>query len=135
EERAHTATSEPVGEPILVAEGLGRKRTMEPFDLTLRAGEVVGLAGLLGSGRTETAKLIFGALRADSGKLKMDGKTVTRHAPRQSIRDGLAFCPEDRKAEGICGELSVRENIILGLQTKRGWLRLLSRSEQERLAA
>ena len=134
EARSAANGSSATGEPILLAEGLGKKRTMAPFDLSLRAGEVVGLAGLLGSGRTETAKLIFGAMRPDAGKLRLDGKTVTRHTPRQSLRQGIAFCPEDRKAEGIFAELSVRENIVLGLQTKRGWLRRLSREEQDRLA-
>ncbi len=126
--------SSATGEPILTAQGLGRRRTIAPFDLSLRAGEVVGLAGLLGSGRTETAKLIFGAIRPDSGELDLDGAAVTYHSPRQSLRQGIAFCPEDRKAEGVFGELSVRENIIIALQSKRGWLHRLSRDEQERLA-
>ena len=109
-----------------MAEGVGRRRVMAPFDLTLRAGEVVGLAGLLGSGRTEVAKLVFGAMRADSGRVEIDGAPVAAHSPGQSLRRGMAFCPEDRKAEGIFAELSVRENIVLALQTKRGWLRRLS---------
>jgi galactofuranose transport system ATP-binding protein len=134
ETRHAAAAASAVGEPILVAEGLGRRRTMAPFDLALRAGEVVGLAGLLGSGRTETAKLIFGAVRPDSGRLTLDGVPFTYHSPRQSLRHGIGFCPEDRKAEGLIGELSVRENIVLALQAKRGWLRRLSRDEQERLA-
>jgi monosaccharide-transporting ATPase len=121
-------------EPILVAEGLGRKRTMEPFDLTLRPGEVVGLAGLLGSGRTETTKLMFGAIRADSGHLTLRGAPVARNSPRQSLHNGIVFCPEDRKAEGLVGELSVRENIMLGLQIKRGWFNLLSQDQQKKLA-
>ena len=127
----HRAAS---GPPLLVAEGLGRKRCFAPFDLELHAGEVVGLAGLLGSGRTETAKLVFGALKADSGHVTMNGQTMTHPSPRQSLRHGIAFCPEDRKAEGLVGELTVRENIILALQTKRGWLSPLPRAEQDRLA-
>jgi simple sugar transport system ATP-binding protein len=121
-------------EPILVAEGLGRKRTMEPFDLSLRPGQVVGLAGLLGSGRTETAKLVFGAFRSDSGRLTIRGHHVAHNSTRQALRNGVAFCPEDRKAEGLVGELSVRENIMLGLQLKRGWYNLLSQEQQKKLA-
>jgi simple sugar transport system ATP-binding protein len=120
--------------PILVAAGLGRRRSIAPFDLSLHAGEVIGLAGLLGSGRTETAKLIFGVSRPDSGQLSVDGVAVSVHSPRQSIRRGIAFCPEDRKAEGLFLDLSVRENIMMALQSKRGWLRQLTFDEQERLA-
>jgi galactofuranose transport system ATP-binding protein len=133
EERLETGPRAAGGEPILVAEGVGRRRVMTPFDLTLRPGEVVGLAGLLGSGRTEVAKLVFGAIRPDSGRREVAGAPMTRHSPAQALRHGMAFCPEDRKAEGIFAELTVRENIILGLQTKRGWLARLSRAEQERL--
>jgi simple sugar transport system ATP-binding protein len=134
EERAAKSASTAKGEPILVAEGLGRRRVMAPFDLSVRAGEVVGLSGLLGSGRTEVAKLLFGAIKHDSGKLAVGGAEVKAASPGHSLRLGLAFCPEDRKAEGIFGELTVRENIILGLQTKRGWLNRLSHDEQEALA-
>jgi simple sugar transport system ATP-binding protein len=133
--RRPTTESSASGEPILLAEGLGRRRVIAPFDLSLRAGEVVGLAGLLGSGRTETAKLIFGAVRHDTGQLKLDGVVTSAHSPGQSLRLGIAFCPEDRKAEGIFSELSIRENIMVGLQTKRGWLRRLSEDEQQRLAS
>jgi galactofuranose transport system ATP-binding protein len=135
EEQLAAETPTPQGEPVLVAEGLGRRRTMAPFDLSLREGEVVGLAGLLGSGRTEVAKLIFGAIRPDSGRLEIGGAPATRHSPRQSLLKGMAFCPEDRKAEGIFAELSVRENIVLALQSKRGWLRRLPQKEQDSLAA
>ena len=123
EERLVSATSAAKGEPIVVAEGLGRRRLMAPFDLSVRPGEVVGLAGLLGSGRTEVAKLIFGAVRPDSGRLSVAGLPMTAHSPGRSLRQGMAFCPEDRKAEGLILELTVRENIVLALQTKRGWLR------------
>ena len=125
----------PADTPVMLqAEGVGRKLTMEPFDLKLRGGEVVGLSGLLGSGRTEVAKLVFGAMKPDAGKLQVGGAPMTGHSPSRSIRAGVAFCPEDRKAEGAFGELSVRENIVMALQSKRGWLRLLSRGEQEKLA-
>jgi galactofuranose transport system ATP-binding protein len=134
EERLAREAPAAKGEPILVAEGLGRRRLMAPFDLAIRQGEVVGLAGLLGSGRTEVAKLIFGAVRPDSGRLSVGGVPMTAHSPGQSLRRGMAFCPEDRKAEGLISELTVRENIVLALQTKRGWLRRLSHDEQEELA-
>ncbi len=134
ETRPTTHAAVATGEPELAAEGLGRRRTMEPFDLSLRAGEVVGLAGLLGSGRTETAKLLFGAIRPDSGHLKFEGRPVAHNSPGHALHAGIAFCPEDRKAEGLFSELSVRENIILGLQTKRGWLHRLPHDEQRRLA-
>ena len=133
-ERPVRAEGDVIGAPVIEAKGLGRKRTIEPFDITVHAGEVVGLAGLLGSGRTETEKLIFGAIKPDSGAMKISGKPVGAHSPRQALRQGLAFCPEDRKADGLVGELSVRENIVLSLQAKRGWARLISRKEQDKLA-
>ena len=134
EARRPIAAAVAVGTPILACQGIGRRRYMGNFDLELRAGEVVGLAGLLGSGRTETAKLVFGAARPDAGHMQFEGKTISIRSPRQSIRLGIGFCPEDRKAEGLIAELSVRENIVLALQTKRGWLRRLSHAEQEKFA-
>ena len=122
------------GEPILAAEGVGRRRYMGNFDLQLRAGEVVGLAGLLGSGRTETCKLVFGAVHADAGRVRFEGKPISIRSPRQAVRLDIGFCPEDRKAEGIIPELTIRENIVLALQVKRGWLRRLPHDEQERIA-
>jgi simple sugar transport system ATP-binding protein len=107
---------------------------MEPVDLQIHAGEVVGLAGLLGSGRTETAKLLFGAIKADRGHLKIDGATVNLSNPGQAIRLGFGFCPEDRKHDGLILELSVRENIILALQCRRGWWNRLGIDEQKRIA-
>ena len=133
EKRQHDGNSARA-QPIMVAEGLGRRRTIAPFDLVLRKGEVLGLSGLLGSGRTETVKLVFGAIKHDSGTLTYKGQHIGGNSPRQSLRQGIAFCPEERKAEGIFAELSVRENIIIGLQMKRGWLNLLSRAEQDKLS-
>jgi simple sugar transport system ATP-binding protein len=134
EERQANREGRSKGAPVLSVHGLGRQRYMGRFDLTLHAGEVVGLAGLLGSGRTEMSKLIFGAVRADEGQVEVEGRRVAIRSPRRAVLLGVGFCPEDRKAEGLIGELSVRENIVLALQTKRGWLRRLSQVEQRRLA-
>ncbi|MFC3071566.1 galactofuranose ABC transporter, ATP-binding protein YtfR [Shinella pollutisoli] len=114
--------------------GFGRKGHIRPFDLDVRTGEVVGIAGLLGSGRTETAEILFGAERADSGTAEADGRPLDLSSPRAAIREKFGFCPEDRKVDGIIGDLSVRENIALALQARRGWARPLSRGEQDRLA-
>ncbi|WP_111561449.1 galactofuranose ABC transporter, ATP-binding protein YtfR [Rhizobium sp.] len=115
-------------------EGYGKRGKVKPFDLNVRVGEVVGVAGLLGSGRTETAELLFGIENADSGTAKVDGKPVALSNPRAAIRAGFGFCPEDRKTDGIIGDLSIRENIALALQARRGWARPLSRGEQNTLA-
>ncbi len=113
---------------------MAARATSPPSTSTCRAGEVVGIAGLLGSGRTETAEILFGAHRADSGTAEVDGKTVQLSSPRQAIARRFGFCPEDRKTAGIVGDLSVRENIVLALQARRGWTRPISRTEQNRLA-
>ncbi|MFC6089938.1 sugar ABC transporter ATP-binding protein [Saccharothrix lopnurensis] len=123
------------GEPLLVAEGLGRKGSVEPFDLTVRAGEVVGLAGLLGSGRTEVARLLYGADRADSGRVLVDGEPLNLRGPRSAIAAGIAFSSEDRKAEGVVADLSVRDNLILALQAARGWARPVPRKVADELVA
>jgi simple sugar transport system ATP-binding protein len=122
------------GEVRLVADSLGRSGSIEPFDLELRAGEVVGLAGLLGSGRTEIAGLLFGIEKPDSGAVTVNGKPVRHHSPLDSIERGVALCPEDRKAEGIVDDLTVRENIVLALQAGRGWRRSLSLAQQYEIA-
>lgn len=123
------------GEPMLRFEGLGRKGLVEPFDLSVRRGEVIGLAGLLGSGRTESAELMFGVRSAGSGRTQDSEGPVPHGNPREAIASGFGFAPEDRKVDGIVAELSVRENIILALQAKRGWMAPVARVEQERLAA
>ncbi|MGY0710774.1 galactofuranose ABC transporter, ATP-binding protein YtfR [Azospirillum argentinense] len=120
--------------PLVRFRGYGKSRSVEPFDLAIRPGEVVGLAGLLGSGRTETARLVFGMDRADQGEVAVDGQAVRLRGPRDAIRLGFGFCPEDRKKEGIVGALSVRENIILALQARQGWLRPIPRRRQEEIA-
>lgn len=120
--------------PLLQASGLGRRGQLKPVDLTLRRGEVVGVGGLLGSGRTELARLLFGLERADSGELKLAGAALRLNGPAQAIRHGLALCPEERKVDGIVGELSVRENLILALQGRMGVWRALSRARQDEIA-
>jgi monosaccharide-transporting ATPase len=121
------------GQPFLRARGLGRRGAIEPFDLDLAPGEVVALAGLLGSGRSELARLVFGADRATQGTLALDGVPRRLRSPRDGVRLGLAFTPEDRKEEGALPGLSVRENIALVAQRRAG-LGLASRRAQERLA-
>lgn len=114
--------------------GYGKLGYLAPFDLELRRGEVVGLAGLLGSGRTETARLVFGAERADSGAATVKGETVRLNSPRDAAGLGFGYCPEERKTEGIVADLTVRENIVLALQARRGLHRPLSRREQDEIA-
>jgi galactofuranose transport system ATP-binding protein len=121
-------------EAFLQAREFGLTGAIQPFDLDLHAGEVVGLAGLLGSGRTETAAILFGVDKPDSGTLMINGKVVQDYSPLDSIKRGLALCPEDRKAAGIVDDLSVRENIILAMQANRGWFKYLSLPEQYEIA-
>ncbi|MCQ4107554.1 ATP-binding cassette domain-containing protein, partial [Erwinia persicina] len=121
-------------QPVVEFKDYGKKGTIEPFSLSVRPGEAVGLAGLLGSGRTETAELLFGIKRADSGRAFIKGKPQTIRSPAQASRLGMGFCPEDRKTDGIIGAASVRENIILALQAQRGWLRPIPKREQQQVA-
>jgi len=120
--------------PYLEAVGLGRKGSIEPTDLAIHEGEVVGLAGLLGSGRTEIARLITGADRPDSGEVLVRGARRRLRTPRVALRDRIAYSSEDRKREGIVDDLSVRDNIVLALQADRGWFRRISRKRQDELA-
>lgn len=121
--------------PIVSFEGYGKKGVIAPFSLSVAPGEIVGLAGLLGSGRTETAEVMFGIRPADSGECKVRGKVVSIRSARKASASGFGFCPEDRKSDGIIASASVRENIILALQAQRGWLHPISRREQEEISA
>lgn len=121
-------------EAFLELRQFGRPGWVAPLDMAISRGEVVGLAGLLGSGRTETARLIFGVDEARNGEMVLAGKPVRFKSPREAIRQGLAFTPENRKVEGIIPHLSVRENIILALQAKQGAGRTLSRKQQIEIA-
>jgi len=125
----------PENAPVLLqAQGLGRRGQLHPIDLQLRRGQVLGLAGLLGAGRTELARLLFGLDRADCGRVSIDGQAVALRGPPDAIAHGLALCPEERKTDGIVAELSVRENIVLALQARMGLRRFLPLAEQLRIA-
>ncbi|RKL65645.1 sugar ABC transporter ATP-binding protein [Salipaludibacillus neizhouensis] len=121
-------------EVFLETEELTKKGSIEPFDLKLHAGEIYGLAGLLGSGRTELARLLFGADKADSGTLKIKGKTTNLNSPKQAILNGVAFCSENRKAEGIIPDISIRENMILAIQGIKGWFNYIPIRKQIEIA-
>jgi len=118
----------------LQTKALNRRGHVKAVDLGIRRGEVVGLGGLLGSGRTELARLLFGLDRSDAGEIVLGGKTVRMDSPATAIQLGLALCPEDRKAEGIIAELSVRENIVLALQARQGLWPAIGRVQQTMLA-
>lgn len=112
------------GPPVISAKGIGRRGGIEPAGLETYKGEVVGLAGLLGSGRTELVRLLYGADRSDSGTIEMHGKPVRIHQPRHAIDNHIAFSSENRRAEGVIADLTVSENIVLGIQARRGWARI-----------
>ncbi|WP_312443823.1 sugar ABC transporter ATP-binding protein [Lacrimispora sp.] len=122
------------GEVVIDAQGIGTQGTIKPFDLTIRKGEVIGLTGLLGSGRSELARCLYGADKPDSGELKVNGRPVSVSAPLDAMMAGMAYLPENRKEEGIVADLSVRDNLLLALQAKKGMFQLIGRKKQEELA-
>ncbi|WP_098010197.1 sugar ABC transporter ATP-binding protein [Streptomyces sp. sk226] len=119
--------------PVLTATGLDRRHQLHDISLELYAGEVLGLGGLLGSGRSETAKALTGALPLDGGEITVDGKRVGRPTPAAAIRAGISMLPEDRKAEGIVPGLSVRENIVLAAMPRLSRAGIVSRAQQDRI--
>jgi galactofuranose transport system ATP-binding protein len=121
--------------PLVRAERAGRRGAIEPFDLAIHPGEVVGLAGLLGSGRTELARLFFGADHADQGHVVANGNAAPVRNPRSAMAHGIAFSPENRRTEGLVEELTIRENIVLAMQAARGWTRPIPRRRQDELVA
>lgn len=116
------------------AKGISHAGTVKPFDLDVYKGEVVGIGGLLGSGRSELARAIYGVDKASTGTLEVNGEKVKISQPIDAMKKGMGMLPDDRKAEGIIADLSIRENIILALQTKRGMFRLLSPQKQNEIA-
>ena len=128
-----SSESRPSETPVLKALGLGRKRALEAFDLELYDGEVIGIAGLLGSGRTELARLLFGADTADTGEMEIRSTRQRLRTPRHGIDQKLAFSSENRRSEGVIEDLTVADNMLLALQASRGWLRPIPAATRNRL--
>jgi simple sugar transport system ATP-binding protein len=120
--------------PCFEARGLGRGGAVEPFDLALAPGEVVGLAGLLGSGRTALLRCLAGADRAASGAARVDGAPVRLDPPRRAIARGIVLLCEDRKREGLFPSLSLRDNVAILSDRRRSFLGVLAASARDRRA-
>ena len=123
------------GAPILVAGGLTRRHMLDGVSVEIRPGEVVGLGGLLGAGRTETAKAIAGALPLDGGNVTVAGVSLRRGSAAAAIKAGVALLPEDRKSEGIIPTLSVRENIALAALPRLSRFGVVSDARIDRIVA
>ena len=119
---------------IFEAEQLYSDAGIQPFDFHINKGEVNGFTGLLGSGRSECVRAIFGADRVLGGKVKKNGKQIKIQKPIDAMRQGIAYLPEDRKVDGIVGDLSVRDNIILAAQVLKGFCKPFSKAEAEAFA-
>jgi len=121
-------------EAFIRTEALGRRGGIKPFSIRVKKGAVLGCAGLLGSGRTELANLLFGIDTADGGAVYLGSRKVRITSPRRAMRFGIGLSPEDRKVQGIVQDLTVRDNIILALQVRRGWFANLSFRDQKKTA-
>lgn len=130
----HTIAIDETTPVVIEAKGIGHQGSIRPFNLRIKKGEVIGLTGLLGSGRSEMVRAIYGADRADTGELYVNGEKVKINCPLDAMKCGMAYLPEDRKKDGIIADLSVKENIILALQAKRGMFHLMSKKEMEEAA-
>jgi ribose transport system ATP-binding protein len=114
-----------IGEPLLQVEGLTRQGAVEDVSFTLRRGEILGFAGLVGAGRTETARLLFGVDRMDAGTIRVNGKPVNIRSPHDAVKAALGFVPEDRSTQGLVLKLPVQENIVLPTldeHCRAGWM-------------
>jgi len=122
-------------QPVLTVEGLTSKHALHDVSFSVRPGEVIGLGGLLGAGRSETAKAVAGAFPLDSGSVSVAGKLLRRASTASALRAGVALLSEDRKVEGIIPTLSVRENIVLAALPQLSRRGLVSRAKQDELVA
>lgn len=125
---------EDASKPVFETEGLVSNAGIKPFDFYIKKGEVNGFTGLLGSGRSECVRAIFGADRVIGGTVKKNGKVIKITKPLDAMKNGIAYLPEDRKIDGIVGDLSVRENIILALQVLKGFFKPFSKAEANQFA-
>ncbi|HEY8301473.1 MAG TPA: sugar ABC transporter ATP-binding protein [Jatrophihabitans sp.] len=121
--------------PVLHASGLTARHQLEDVSFAVRPGEVMGLGGLLGAGRSETAKAVVGALHTDSGSVEIEGKRIRRNSPAAAIKAGAVMLPEDRKLEGIVPNLSVRENIVLAALPRISRGGLVTRAKQDEIVS
>ena len=120
--------------PVFEVEGLASNEGIKPFDFYIKKGEVNGFTGLLGSGRSECVRAIFGADRVISGTVKKNGEIIKISKPIDAMKKGIGYLPEDRKRDGIVGDLSVRDNIILALQVMKGFFKPFSKAEAYKFA-
>jgi ribose transport system ATP-binding protein len=125
--------SQSTHEQLLAAEGLGAAPLVHDVSFRIGRGEIVGLAGLLGSGRSETVRLVFGADRASHGRMELEGRAHAPTAPAEAIAAGIGFCTEDRKNEGVVPDLSVRENLTLALLPQLTRAGIIDTAEQTRI--
>lgn len=133
-EKMHETAQSLAGETrevVIKAEGLSSTSGIKPFDFIAHKGEVTGFAGLLGSGRSECVRAIFGADKATSGNLHINGELVHVSAPIKAMKKGIGYLSEDRKRDGIIGDLSVRENMILALQVMRGFFKPFTKAQAD----
>ena len=121
-------------EYVIEAEGLQSDAGIKPFDFHIKKGEVNGFTGLLGSGRSECVRALFCADKVIAGTIKKNGKPIKITKPLDAMKNGIAYLPEDRKRDGIVGDLSVRDNIILAAQVLRGFFKPFSKAEANKLA-
>jgi ribose transport system ATP-binding protein len=128
----HTAKN---GQPVVEARALSRRHQLHDVSIRVRPGEVVGLGGLLGAGRSETAKAIAGALPFDGGAVVVAGHAVRKGSPGAAIRAGASLLPEDRKAEGIVPTMSVRDNIALAALPRLSRAGIVSEARLDRVVA
>jgi len=119
---------------VIKADKISVAASIGDVDLTLKQGEVLGFAGLLGSGRSETAKALFGIDKINSGTVSIKGNAVNLNSPAVAIKNRIAFCPEDRKSDGIVADLTIRENIVLALQGRMGIFNYINKKKQRELA-